>query len=122
MTMFMKEVNPGHYVQSSEDDIAVALDEHNTLIAYSKVDEEGRYGIKRSVFEAARCVEVRRDLLDCHLYVKRNSSHSSRWSASSECMFLWRTCASTKKVVVDRFTDVCCAPPPPTHTQRRACT
>ena len=43
MTMFMKEVNPGHYVQSSEYDIAVALDEHNTLLAYAKVDEEGRY-------------------------------------------------------------------------------
>jgi translation initiation factor eIF-2B subunit epsilon len=68
MTMFMKETEPGHYVQSSEDDVVVALDKDNILLAYSHSDDS-RYLIKRAIFENARSVDIRRDLLDCHLYI-----------------------------------------------------
>mmetsp|Transcript_6185 Transcript_6185/g.15890 ORF Transcript_6185/g.15890 Transcript_6185/m.15890 type:complete len:717 (+) Transcript_6185:167-2317(+) len=68
MSMLMKETEPGHYVQSREDDIMVATDEDGLLVAYSRA-EDSEYLLSRSVFENAKAVDVRRDLLDCRLYI-----------------------------------------------------
>ena len=68
MTMFMKEAEPGHYIRSREDDLVVAIDSDNLLVAHTHC-EEAEYLIKRSIFENARAVDVRHDLLDCHLAI-----------------------------------------------------
>ena len=46
----------------------VATDEDGLLVAYSRA-EDSEYLLSRSVFENAKAVDVRRDLLDCRLYI-----------------------------------------------------
>ena len=68
MTMLFKRVAPGHHLRTAEDDLCLALSETGRMLTYQE-PSRGAALFPGSVFEGGGAVELRYDLLDCHIHI-----------------------------------------------------
>uniref|UniRef100_A0A669Q144 Translation initiation factor eIF2B subunit epsilon n=1 Tax=Phasianus colchicus TaxID=9054 RepID=A0A669Q144_PHACC len=71
MTMIFKESSPGHHARCKEDDIVIAMDSAtNRVLHYQRTQGLKRFRFPMSLFQnSIENVEVRHDLLDCHISI-----------------------------------------------------
>ncbi|XP_029471676.1 translation initiation factor eIF-2B subunit epsilon [Rhinatrema bivittatum] len=70
MTMVFKESSPGHRARCQEDDVIVAMDSSTQrVLHYQKTEGLKRFRFPMSIFQNNVQVEVRHDLLDCHISI-----------------------------------------------------
>ncbi|XP_030071650.1 translation initiation factor eIF2B subunit epsilon [Microcaecilia unicolor] len=70
MTMIFKESSPGHRARCQEDDVIVAMDSNTQrVLHFQKTHGLKRFHFPMSIFQNSTQVEVRHDLLDCHISI-----------------------------------------------------
>jgi len=71
MTMLYKEAPPKHATRRKEDELIVALNSQTKrIIAYQRVKNlKNKFVLNRESFEACAAVQIRHDLLDCHVSI-----------------------------------------------------
>lgn len=71
MTLLYKEAPPKHATRRTEDEFIVALNSQSKrVIAYHRVKNlKNKFVLNRESFEACSSVQIRHDLLDCHISI-----------------------------------------------------
>jgi len=71
MTMLYKEAPPNHATRRKEDEFIVALNSQTKrVIGYQRVKNiKNKFVLNRESFEACVSVQIRHDLLDCHISI-----------------------------------------------------
>jgi translation initiation factor eIF-2B subunit epsilon len=74
MTMVYKEAPPGHATRRLEDELVVGVDSRSQQVVghqrlYSHGTSAKRFVLQREAFDLHRSIQIRHDLLDCHISI-----------------------------------------------------